>query len=173
MLSSPSGNAILKGAEPVLGRVVNIMNEMRSFNQDFSEGLELTLRLLHAFARGEYNARGLLDPNTTDKVLLNIVTGHSSQDDDLASAIQSLRAFRKGACSSIECPPSSDTKHARLCNQCQVVRFCDEKVPTSHFHVFERELMWPPVSECCVETQDLPSQGPLQKYNCPSRSAWP
>lgn len=76
MLSSPNGNAILKQAKPVLDRVVDLVPEVRSFRPNFFESLEFRLRLLYAFARGNFNSRGFLNTDTKDSLLRWVMHGH-------------------------------------------------------------------------------------------------
>lgn len=104
-----------KTISPVLARLSKILSAMPP--KDWITDTRVGIEVLSSFANDD-----LAGMRRRTAPIANMI------HDPIYDAFAEMAMVRKGGCSNMTCPRTSDTVYARLCSQCNVMRFCGEHV---------------------------------------------
>lgn len=109
-----------KTISPVLERLSGILSKLPA--EEWITDTRVGIEVLRGFANND-----LKGMSKRAKPLVDAIR------DPIYDAFADMSMVRKGGCSNMTCPHAQDTVHARLCGQCNLMRFCGEKVRFSSF----------------------------------------
>lgn len=132
MLASPSGNALLKSALPVLEKLSTTIPTIPIHEFPGRGAAHARVKTMIAYAMGYFNERGFLDCTLVAAgnlgELCAACTGPRSNVHKFWASLSRIRDTRQGTCLNIDCPDVSQAAYSKLCSQCKLVRFCGDQV---------------------------------------------